>query len=191
VDSQGRLWSPKPYSGVPNSTGADWTGLNADQTKSWREAEFVEYARGDFASAAQLQNAFLSSKPPAEWETRAHYSLGLLLMKQGKTNSAIEQFRAARAAGSTRARTDSGIPIQHLAQFRLQEMGAMSGEHSEVADRILLQAAREPSVLSRELLASADRLGLKPPARAGGNTIQTWTAVWQMTESQRGLYDSL
>ncbi len=188
IDGQGQLISHSFLDPLAPTQPLDLGSLNDAQGKLWRQAEHMEFSRSDYSQAAKLNQEFLALKPPADWVARAHYSLGILLLKQKSNNAALEQFRLARDAGPPSL-------AQHLSQLRLFELDptvkSKADETPSVVsvreEHLLWEAALQPSMVSRDLLLAADRLGFKLPTAE----FPSWAEVWQAAERQRALYRSL
>jgi signal transduction histidine kinase/tetratricopeptide (TPR) repeat protein len=188
IDGKGNLISHTFLDPFATAQAPDVSLLSAAQAALWRKAEYMEFSHADYGQAARLNQEFLALNPPVDWVARAHYTLGILLLKQKNTNAALERFRLARDAGSPNL-------TQHLSQLRLFELAPStdavgnkdSSPYTQREEYLLWGAALRPTMASHDLLLAADRLGLKPPTAE----FPSWSEVWKTAERQRALYRSL
>ena len=195
VDGKGELISPKPFSKVPNLVMEPFRGLSHAQRQFWERAEALEYQQGNIDESEKAYRKFLTLNPSTNWMARAHFALGVLLIKRGNTNAGLSELRLARETATSATLMESGLPLRHVAALRMLEL-CVSGARTEVAldfdaSAVLLEASYEPSPLSPQLMELADKVGVRLKLGGTGVQSQSWAAVWQITQQQRALYQSL
>src|SRR5215471_11373141 len=86
VGPSGELVFPPSYVPVPVPATFDLSALSPDQLQLWLAARAVDGESGDPAAGVEAYQQFLKADPPSKFAAAATYCLGLLLLKQAKTN---------------------------------------------------------------------------------------------------------
>jgi signal transduction histidine kinase len=125
VGRSGELVFPPSYVPVPVPAAFDLSALSADQLQLWLAARAVDADGGDPAAGVEAYQQFLQADPPSKFAAAVTYCLGLLLLKQAKTNEAVGKFYSV-AEHYPNAVGDTGLPLRPLAEWQLVQLDAVT-----------------------------------------------------------------
>jgi signal transduction histidine kinase len=95
--------------------------LNPEQTRLWSDSQSAGSEGRNAEAAVRAVRNFLESKPPDDFAAAACYSLGLLLTQESNYQAGAEMFSRVIESYPD-ALSESGLPWQPLAQWRLWEL---------------------------------------------------------------------
>jgi signal transduction histidine kinase len=177
VDKAGRLVFPVPYEEVPTPVPFEISQLSPEQRRLWAQATSLEAGGGDAALITQGYEEFMRSRPPKPFLAAANFATGLILAKGGKTEEACEFFRKL-ITDFPEARSEAGLPLKPMAELKLLQCVARSGNRTEVlaaVDSFCSNAVYEPSILTGPLL-EAGRKEVASEEEAGA--FESWQETW-------------
>jgi signal transduction histidine kinase len=121
VDENGQLIFPPACEAVPTPKPFDLTVLNPEQARLWQSFQSAEANPQNDESLIQTCEAFIKSDPPENFAAAANYSLGLLLIRQGKLPEAAARFDLV-VQEYPNVVGESGMPLRHFALLKLFEL---------------------------------------------------------------------
>jgi signal transduction histidine kinase len=178
VDRSGELRFPPPLAPTGTVQPFVLTELPGPQATLWEKAQVQEWA-GQGMEALSSYESFLKLQPPARYAAAAHFSRGVLLRKQGKTDVAAEEFsRVAR--DYPEALAESGVLFRVLAQLNWIELRTTQRSVRYAAiETLCSNVVSQPSAVSQQIL---QRLTALEPG------VTNWQHRWTHNEQARKLY---
>ncbi len=164
--------------------------LSARQAKAWNAARQAEFAKSDVRTAMNACSNFLSLSPPKAFLSPARYDLGLLLEENGHLRAAEELL--GQVATNSGATTETGMPLDVLAQLRRLELAALasSNDLSVLVEAVCSNAVNEPSFVTPMILQRAEQLE-RQAAQSRIYRAQKWQHQWNRDEATREFYQQL
>jgi signal transduction histidine kinase len=188
IDSGGRLIFPLPYPAVPSPQPFDLTELAPNQKQLWLVAQSANDNGRDIAPAKQAWRVFKKSNPPERFAAAANYSLGLLLIKQGRFQEAAEMFDLVSRTFPAVV-GESGLPLQPLAQWKLIELA------SSATNQLSLTNLISPESFYSNVVCYPTSLTpwfLNTPLKQEDVSVATWRlkrlGLWEIHECLRDLF---
>jgi len=185
IDKEGSIygWDGKlktyrriPSSTIPSIQPLDKAQLTGDQSELWQQARDLEYQSTNGVKAAQAYARFLSLSPPQNFADQAEYTLALLEIKLG---SNVTQ-RLERLSNRTTAITESGLPINVLAQW--QQILLEKAPSDEKLGILYTNVLNYPSLATPVILDSIEK---KVASHAGTSQAALTRLSWKTQEAYR------
>ncbi|MGO9201957.1 MAG: ATP-binding protein [Limisphaerales bacterium] len=196
VSAQGELILPLPYSAVPVPNPLDAARLSPEQAALWQRLGALGSTDLSPTDSTQTVQAFLSTKPPAEFAALAHFRLAARLRLVDEQQAA-EQYRAV-VSHFPDSVGETGLPLAPLATLQLTEMSLISSASKPLELRSTLNqfasnAVSRPTVLTSMMLSRA--ADWEQHYLNGTNLTLHWRTlwnreVWNLNEPQRRVFRS-
>ncbi|HMJ89845.1 MAG TPA: hypothetical protein VK530_08510, partial [Candidatus Acidoferrum sp.] len=180
VDRNGRLATPKPYEVSPLAVPLDLSALSAEQRDLWDAASRREHGVTNREEAIELYDQFLATDLPERFRAHALFAHGMLLLAQGKLESARTNFAAVLKLNDTSGET--GIDLKALAAIKLNA-------HSPTS--LASNAVAHPTALTSEILRQAATSERAANVNSSSNSVAQWRETWEHDEMARALYAKL
>ena len=180
VDDSGNLLFPPPAPELPVPFVLDESVLSPAQRALWAEIRSSGATPSPPPQLIETFKRFLALSPPDEFSSIARFSLAQLLSAHKRTDEARSLFAEIRDR-HPEAKTESGLPLQPLAELKLLELG------SPTTGAIALNAfcsnlIFRPTFLTERLLERATEL---EPLLSVTNIVRPWIEEWRRHEPLR------
>jgi signal transduction histidine kinase len=155
LSAQGELILPVPYSQVPVPNPVDSTRLDSGQATLWQSLNDYDATNSSPDGLLEALQAFLASKPPAEFAALAHFRLAARL-RPLDAQKAAEEYRAVVSQFPDSV-GETGLPLAPLAGLQLTEIALQSSTNQPPALQSTLEqcasnAVNRPSALTPLML---------------------------------------
>ena len=151
----------------------------------WETAREAEFREGDPTRATEDWERFLQGDPPPEFTAAARLHLGVVLSRQGRLDSALDELARA-ATNQPDAVLESGLPLSVVAGLKWLETAARLPQPAASSfpgwlEALCSNAVVRPTLLSSPLLSAAAELEKK----SGGRGTRSWRDLWERQEQGR------
>ncbi|HOW67010.1 MAG TPA: HAMP domain-containing sensor histidine kinase [Verrucomicrobiota bacterium] len=191
----GALRYPPFYDPVPHPRALPWQVLSGDQRQQWLSMEAVDQETADTDARIDACRRFLAQDPPQPFAALAQERLAQLLLSSPDSRIEACSLLDTLAASTNKVRTESGLPLETLARFRLLHLG-LNSPGSPVQDRVpldfLAQVIAEPSALTPVIIEEISRaISNNSQGPSELKLLEDWHRVWRGHEQARWLNDAL
>lgn len=181
IDATGGLVFPPPPPTLPAPQPFDPATLDDDQRRLWSAAQSDASDPDERSRAIAACREFSDTKAPTNILAAAQYRLGTLLEINGRHGEAAAAYEAV-AAQFPGARSESGLPLATLAQWRRVRLLVPTNAAADIAS-FCSNLVHRPTFLSPRLLQEARSLAVPGVEQI----VSRWQEEWRELDALRSL----